>query len=143
MGDVRVTVFDDTGDEMAAWTTTPEGEHVVDEPLVIDAAHIQRQIDFSLETFGPGSRLNGVLDHIRKELAEVEEDPEGDEWVDVIILAIDGAWRNGWEAQPLIDAIIAKQTKNEKRTWPDWRTADPNKAIEHDRTPDLNRFDVV
>ena len=31
-------------------------------------------------------------------------------------------------------AIVAKQTKNELRKWPDWRTADPNKAIEHDRS---------
>lgn len=33
-------------------------------------------------------------------------------------------------------AIVAKQTKNEGRVWPDWRTADPNAAIEHDRSHD-------
>ena len=32
--------------------------------------------------------------------------------------------------------MTAKQVKNEARTWPDWRTADPNKAIEHDRSKD-------
>ena len=29
--------------------------------------------------------------------------------------------------------IERKQTENEKRDWPDWRTADPDKAIEHIR----------
>lgn len=29
--------------------------------------------------------------------------------------------------------IVAKQTKNEGRTWPDWRSAAPGKAIEHVR----------
>lgn len=145
MTDVRVAVFDDNGDEMAAWTTTPEGEHLVDVPRVIDAAHLQRQIDFSLETFGPGDRRQGVLDHIRKELKEIEADGDAksDEWFDVVILAFDGAWRAGWLPQEIIDGIVAKQTKNEGRVWPDWRTADPDKAIEHDRTRDISRFDVI
>lgn len=36
----------------------------------------------------------------------------------------------------IVAALVAKQTKNEGRKWPDWRTQDPNKAIEHDRTAD-------
>ena len=35
--------------------------------------HLKRQIAFSRATFGPGERRAGVIDHIRKELAEVEE----------------------------------------------------------------------
>lgn len=100
----------------------------------IDAKHLMRQREFSLNTFGPGARTSGVLDHIAKELNEIREAPEDiSEWVDVIILAFDGAWRAGWEPQQIIDAIIEKQGKNEKRKWPDWRTADPDKAIEHVR----------
>lgn len=100
----------------------------------IDASHLERQREFSLKTFGPGARTNGVLDHIAKELNEIREAPEDiSEWVDVIILAFDGAWRAGWEPQQIIDAIVAKQSKNEQREWPDWRTADPDKAIEHVR----------
>lgn len=99
-------------------------------------AHLERQRDFSLKTFGPGPRTKGVVDHIRKELAEIEADPADImEWVDVIILAFDGAWRAGWDPQAIVNAIVAKQTKNEARQWPDWRTADPDKAIEHVRTP--------
>ena len=101
---------------------------------VIDANHLDHQRQWSTDTFGPGSRLLGVLDHIRKELAEIEADPTDlGEWVDVIILAFDGAWRAGWEPQQIIDAIKAKQAKNEARTWPDWRTMNTDEAIEHDR----------
>ncbi|HHJ1578118.1 dATP/dGTP pyrophosphohydrolase domain-containing protein [Pseudomonas aeruginosa] len=58
--------------------------------------HLERQRRFSERTFGPGSRAAGVVDHIRKELREIEEAP-GDlaEWIDVVILALDGAWRTG------------------------------------------------
>ncbi|WP_371409756.1 DUF550 domain-containing protein [Micromonospora zamorensis] len=104
---------------------------------VIDYAHLVRQRAFSEGTFGPGPRTEGVLDHIRKELAEIEAAPDDlSEWVDVVILALDGAWRAGHEPQQIIDAIVAKQAKNEARVWPDWRTAKPGQAIEHDRTAD-------
>jgi Lar family restriction alleviation protein len=100
-------------------------------------AHLARQREWSERTFGPGARAKGVVDHIRKELCEIEADP-GDlkEWVDVVILALDGAWRSSATPTQIVDAIVAKQTKNEGRQWPDWRTADPDKAIEHDRSGD-------
>lgn len=100
-------------------------------------SHLQRQREWSGRTFGPGSRAQGVVDHIRKELTEIEADP-GDlkEWIDVVILALDGAWRSGAQPHEIVQALVAKQTKNEGRVWPDWRTADPNKAIEHDRSHD-------
>jgi hypothetical protein len=106
-------------------------------PPVIDAQHLTLQRAWSERTFGPGPRTKGVLDHIRKELKEIEDDPlDVKEWVDVVILALDGAWRAGWEPQAIIDAIKAKQVKNEARTWPDWRTMSEDQAIEHDRTLD-------
>lgn len=98
-------------------------------------AHLRRQRRFSEKTFGPGARTNGVIQHIRKELVEIENDPtDVEEWVDVVLLALDGAWRAGWTPEGIAKAIEAKQTKNEGRTWPDWRTASPDAAIEHDRT---------
>lgn len=97
-------------------------------------AHLQRQREWSERTFGPGSRAKGVVDHIRKELREIEADPTDlSEWIDVAILALDGAWRSGATPEQIIAALVAKQTRNEGRTWPDWRTADPDKAIEHER----------
>lgn len=103
-------------------------------------AHLHRQREWSERTFGPGPRAKGVVDHIRKELAEIEADP-GDlnEWIDVVILALDGAWRSGAMPREIISALVAKQTRNEGRVWPDWRTADPDKAIEHDRSKDTPR----
>lgn len=96
--------------------------------------HLYRQRDWSLSTFGPGHRAEGLCDHIRKELAEVAAAPNDlNEWVDVAILALDGAWRAGFSPEEIARAIEAKQTKNEARKWPDWRTAEPGKAIEHVR----------
>ena len=103
----------------------------------IDAAHLARQRAFSLATFGPGARQLGVVDHIRKELAEIvaaSPDEVLGEWVDVIILAFDGALRSGASAVEVITAVKAKQARNEGRTWPDWRGRSEDEAIEHDRT---------
>lgn len=105
-------------------------------PAAIDAEHIAHQREWSSATFGPDARTQGVIDHIRKELVEIEADPlDLGEWVDVIILGFDGAWRAGHEPQAIIDAIKAKQARNEAREWPDWRLADRTKAIEHVREP--------
>lgn len=124
-------------------------------------SHLTRQITFSRATFGPGPRTKGVSDHIQKELKEVEkvyqendgnpsEGPDcmvhGDaasEWTDVAILGLDGLTRALWAAHPTctadqiaamaVERIVLKQGKNELRDWPDWRTADADKAIEHVR----------
>src|ERR1700689_102982 len=93
--------------------------------------HLYRQGVWSEHTFGPGERSKGIVDHIRKELLEIEAAPHDlSEWVDVAILAFDGAWRSGFTPEQIVRALEAKQTKNEKRKWPDWRTAAPDKAIE-------------
>lgn len=100
-------------------------------------AHLKRQREWSGRTFGPGPRTAGVVDHIRKELAEITAAPSDiSEWIDVVILALDGAWRAGASPQDIIAALVAKQAKNEARVWPDWRTMSPDKAIEHDRSKD-------
>lgn len=106
--------------------------------------HLIRQMAWSHATFGPGERMQGVIDHIKKELEEVERG-EGDaaEWVDVAILALDGLTRRlafvggagrgdpDHVAAMACKLILAKQARNEGREWPDWRTAPKDKAIEH------------
>lgn len=100
-------------------------------------AHLHRQREFSERTFGPGTRAKGVVDHIRKELKEVETNPSDlSEWIDVAILALDGAWRAGYSPEEIVAALVAKQTKNEGRKYPDWRTVPTDKAIEHVRSAD-------
>jgi hypothetical protein len=97
-------------------------------------SHLFRQRAWSESTFGPGDRAQGVIDHIRKELKEVEADPTDlKEWIDVVILALDGAWRSGATPSQIVVALADKQQRNENRKWPDWRTASPDKAIEHIR----------
>lgn len=97
---------------------------------------LARQYAFSLKTFGPnGDRTAGLVDHIRKELDEIIESRGRDvtEWIDVVILAMDGALRAGYSPRAVAHAWFNKQVLNERRKWPDWRTAEPGKAIEHIR----------
>jgi hypothetical protein len=106
---------------------------------------ISRMAGFSVVTFGPGARTLGLCDHLSKEIKEIKEDPDdGDkarEWADIVILGLDGMWRElhyqgvPWGEIPHIveSYILHKQGVNEKRKWPDWRTAEPGKAIEHVR----------
>ena len=95
--------------------------------------HLARQKDFSENTFGPGNRTEGVVKHISKELIEVMETNGTDlmEWIDIVILACDGAMRAGFTPQEISDAWEMKQTINEGRKWPDWRTHPHNAPIEH------------
>ncbi|MFZ6871130.1 dATP/dGTP pyrophosphohydrolase domain-containing protein [Undibacterium sp. Di27W] len=94
--------------------------------------HMNRQRNFSEYTFGPGLRTKMVCDHIRKELIEVEAAPvDLDEWIDIVLLALDGAWRTGATSEAIAAGLCGKLTENELRTWPDWRTANLDKAIEH------------
>lgn len=101
----------------------------------IDAEHLAKQREWSTRNFGPGRRTEGVLKHIAKESDEVRADPTSlEEWVDIAILALDGAWRAGYEPQEVIDRLIAKQEENFTRSYPDWRTVGEDEPIEHIRT---------
>jgi hypothetical protein len=105
--------------------------------------HLEKQHDFSLRTFGPGKRTKGLIDHIQKELREIECDPADlTEWIDVIMLGLDGAWRAGFEPQEIAQELHDKLERNKARDWPDWRTADPDKAIEHVRSAEPMKFQV-
>lgn len=106
--------------------------------------YVRAQMEWSERTFGPGTRTKGVVDHIRKELEEILADP-GDvgEWIDIIILGIDGAWRciaaseQSTAPEQVAEALAAKQARNFARVWPDWRTMSEDQAIEHDRSAEL------
>lgn len=114
----------------AAW----DAAHAFGPPHFDLVAHLHRQREFSANTFGPGPRISTVIAHIRKELIEVEAAPDDlMEWVDVVLLALDGAWRAGHEPAAIALALATKLTRNELRTWPDWRTVAPDTAIEHVR----------
>lgn len=94
---------------------------------------------WSIETFGPANIYKRVVAHIRKELLEIEAKPDDlEEWIDVALMAMDGAWRAaGADGDGFVAALIAKAAKNVERSWPDWRTMDPDVPIEHVRSREL------
>ena len=97
--------------------------------------HLEEQFDWQRETFGDRQRIDGVLDHIQKEITELaESDPKDPmEIIDLIFLLSQMLAYLGYTARGMATLWIEKLQINKKRTWPDWRTAPPNKAIEHVR----------
>jgi hypothetical protein len=97
-------------------------------------AHLRSQREWSIKTFGPRDRRRGLIDHLKKELIEIEAMPDDlEEWIDVAMLALDGAWQSGHTPEQVAAAFKAKLIKNQNRQWPDWRAASGDKAIEHVR----------
>ncbi len=96
---------------------------------------LNKNISWSFDTFGPGTRTEGVLRHIEEEIEEVRKDPtDTSEWIDIVILALDGAWRAGATAEDICRVLEEKQAKNMARAWPDWRNFKPDEPINHLRT---------
>lgn len=153
------------------------------------------QREFSVSTFGPAPRLEGVHDHLAKEIEEVKREPDDiTEWADCLLLSFDGTMRAGADIDELVvylsvsdnemaltskvytwgvltcwvdnaskldqlgnwklwaaisfqimglanvnginldKLLLAARNKleiNKKRTWPDYRKAPADKAIEH------------
>lgn len=83
------------------------------------AAVLERQKEWSERTIGPGARTLGLTRHIEKECQEIREAP-GDlsEWIDIIILGLDGFWRAGGAPEDLYRALDTKMTINQQRTYP-------------------------
>jgi len=98
--------------------------------------YVQRHTEWSLKTFGPRSLwaqdTERLCRHIEKEVHEIRQRPlDCEEWIDVIILAIDGAFRSGHSPAEIALTLRQKQDKNIQRTWiiPE----DPTVPIEHNR----------
>jgi hypothetical protein len=70
-----------------------------------------RQVEWSYKMFGSpadGRDARGPLDHVKKEIIEILNKPTDElEWIDAIILAIDGATRAG-QPVTIIDAFFAQ-----------------------------------
>ena len=80
--------------------------------------YIERQKQWSLETFGPGQRTEGNLKHIEKEIAEVRENPSDVyEWLDIVTLALDGAWRMGHSPKAICEGLERLLVRNKQRKW--------------------------
>lgn len=78
-----------------------------------------RQRKWSERVFNPGKRTIGITEHIKKEIDEIRADPNDyKEWIDIIILAIDGYWRAGGDPAKLMQNLRDKQRINFARKWP-------------------------
>lgn len=69
-------------------------------------AFLERLRSWGFETFGHGERRQGVCDHIRREIEEIEVNPcDAVEWADVILLAFAGLFRAGVEPKAIERSI--------------------------------------
>lgn len=94
--------------------------------------YLERQAEWSQKTFGPGRRTKGIIAHIKKELIEIEQEPKSlEEWIDVVILTLDGAWRAGYSPKQIVNALWCKQDMNIERDWP--APGPEDQPIEHIR----------
>lgn len=81
--------------------------------------YLELHISWSKRTFGLSRRTRGITEHIRNELDEIEGNPDDVyEWIDVVILALDGAWRAGYTTEEILDALCEKQRVNFGRRFP-------------------------
>lgn len=116
-------------------------------------------VEWSRSTFGPieDRTIDGVIEHLRKELDEVKEagdklarlkqGPPGsvsgaialsnaygeysEEVADIIILALELANVLDVGATQLAATLVYKQDKNKEREWPSLDEQEPGKPIEH------------
>ncbi len=80
--------------------------------------YIENQRKWSIGVFGEGRRTEGILKHIAKESEEVRAEPDDlEEWIDIVILALDGAWRAGHSPRDVVDMMMHKQMVNFNRDW--------------------------
>lgn len=92
---------------------------------------LTQQKEWSSKTFGTSERTEGILKHIEKEIEEVRKDPyDLTEWVDIVILALDGYWRHGGHPGTIGPDIWSKQMKNMRRKY---KVEDENTPCEHIR----------
>lgn len=107
-------------------------DYMTNPPQIIDSTLLDLISGWSEVAFGPGLRTDQVIKHIESELNEIRQDPmDLEEWVDVILLAINGASRTGVTGNDIINAIKHKVRKNCMRVWPDWRDVPEGQPIEH------------
>lgn len=105
--------------EALASTEAPKQLEPEDEALDVFGAYLRRQEEWSRRTFGPSNRTIGIVKHIQKELQEILAQPHDlEEWIDLMILALEGYWQNDGQPEHLMAYLQAKQDKNFARKWP-------------------------
>lgn len=99
------------------------------------ASYVRDHRAWSEKTFLT-TTATGITKHIEKECVEVRKWPTDlEEWIDIMILAVDGYWRHGGLPEELLPRLRAKQRKNIGRKWVS--TGNPDDPVEHDRSDEV------
>ena len=81
--------------------------------------YLEEQMRWSSTMFGRSARTKGTIEHIKKELCEVEREPHDlEEWIDIVMLALDGYWRHGGRPVDVADDLFAKAAIVRERKFP-------------------------
>ena len=101
--------------------------------MAITADFIDEKFLWSTRTFGQHKNHMKIINHIRKEAIEASHAPtDPEEWVDMILLALDGLSRIcGLSGAEIIEQIAAKNDKNHQREWPPVQEVHDDHPIEH------------
>ena len=106
--------------------------------------YLNRQKRWSKNTFGDTPRTEGILKHIEKEIEEVRQAPNDlEEWCDIAILALDGAWRAGFTPHEICQMMEAKQAKNFTREYPKTLDDVPSEHVREVVEPQTCKFDIA
>lgn len=91
-------------------------------------------MEFQHEAFGDRQTIEGVISHVDEEVVEIKADPtDRKEWLDLMTLGVSAFRRLGDTPESLAEAWRGRLEVLKGRTYPDWRTADPDKHINHVR----------
>jgi hypothetical protein len=126
------TVTEATAEDIAVWDTESVRRAKRHLEVFNLTEFLRKKNIWSVQTFGRSNGIEGVLRHIESEITEVRANPtDVTEWIDIILLAFDGAFRSGYTAEQVVSALIQKQAKNVRRQWPDWRTKKEGEFSSH------------
>ncbi len=86
--------------------------------------------DWAEKTF-PQRTNHSILTHIRRELVEIELDPDDiEEWADVLLLFMHGLRERNIAWSLLEEYVYSKFAKNKERKW---KAPDEHGVVEHEK----------
>lgn len=98
---------------------------------------IEDQARWSQKTFGSDDERGplGAIRHLRKEVDEIEANPDDpEEYADALLLLMDAGRRAGFSFATIVYEAAAKQTVNERRQWPAITSDNAEQPVEHIET---------
>ena len=96
--------------------------------MVINHEIFQRMTDWAEMNF-PHRTNHSILTHLRRELDEIEADPNNtEEWADAFLLFMHGLRERGFDIHILLIALEKKFAINQAR---EWGEPDEHGVVEH------------